>query len=47
VAEMPIILEPGHSLRIAARNISGTAITTAAGEEAKVRIAILQEKSYL
>jgi len=47
VAEMPITLEPGHSLRITARNISGTAITTAAGQEAKVRVAILHEKSYL
>jgi len=47
VEAMPITLEPGHSLRIAARNISGAAITTGAGEEAKVRAAILQEKSYL
>jgi len=47
VAEMPITLEPGHSIRIAARNISGAAITTAAGQEAKVRVAILHEKSYL
>jgi len=47
VAEMPITLEPGHSLRIAARNISGAAITTAAGQEAKVKVAILHEKSYL
>jgi len=47
VAEMPITLEPGHSLRIAARNISGAAITTGTGEEAKVRVVILHEKSYL
>jgi len=47
VAEMPVTLEPGHSLRIAARNISGAAITTAAAEEAKVKVAILHEKSYL
>jgi len=47
VAEMPITLEPGHSLRIAARNISGAAITTAAGQEAKVKVAVIHEKSYL
>jgi len=47
VDQMPITLEPGHSLRIAARNISGAAITTAAAEEARVRVAILHEKSYL
>jgi len=47
VAEMPITLEPGHSLRIAARNVSGAAITTGVGEEAKVKVAILHEKSYL
>jgi len=47
VAEMPVTLEPGHSLRITARNISGAAITTAAGQEARVRVAILHEKSYL
>jgi len=47
VAEMPITLEPGHSLRITARNISGAAITTGTGEEAKVKVAILHEKSYL
>jgi len=47
VAEMPITLEPGHSLRITARNISGAAITTAAGQEAKVKIAVIHEKSYL
>jgi len=47
IAEMPITLEPGHTLRITARNISGAAITTGVGEEAKVRIAIFHEKSYL
>jgi len=47
VDQMPITLEPGHSLRIAARNISGAAITTGVGEEAKVKVAILHEKSYL
>jgi len=47
VDQMPITLEPGHSLRIAARNISGAAITTGAAEEAKVKVAILHEKTYL
>jgi len=47
VEAMPITLEPGHSLRITARNISGAAITTGVGEEAKVRVTIIHEKSYL
>jgi len=45
--EMPIVLQPGHKLTIKARNISGAAITTAAGEEAKVQVTIVDEKLYL
>jgi len=46
-AEMPIELMPGKNLKITAVNNSGAAITTGAGQEAKVVIHILDEKELL
>ena len=47
LAEMPVELTPGKNLKVVARNISGAAITTAVGEEAKVRVTAVDEKELL
>jgi hypothetical protein len=44
---MPIVLEPGRNLKIKARNISGAAITTGAGEEAKVEVTIVKQRELI
>jgi len=45
--DMPIVLEPGRNLKIKAVNISGAAITTEAGEEAKVKVSIVKQRELL
>jgi hypothetical protein len=47
ISGMPITLDPGRKLTITARNISGAAIATAAGEEAKVEVYIVDEKVFV
>jgi len=47
VEEVPLELPAGSRLTIKAVNISGAAITTAAGEEAKVKVYIWAERRYV
>jgi len=47
VEEMPLELPAGSRLTIKAVNISGGAITTAAGQEAKVKVYIWGERRYV
>jgi hypothetical protein len=47
ISGMPITLDPGRKLTIMARNISGAAIATSTGEEAKVEVYIVDEKVFV
>ena len=45
--EMPVKLTPGRNLKIKARNISGAEITTGAGQEAKLEIAVVRQRELV
>jgi hypothetical protein len=47
LSEMPIVLEPGRNLKIKAVNISGAAINTGVGEEAKVEVTIVKQRELI